>query len=46
MIAVSSVTIGSTAAQIIVALLGFTICLVGIIAVLNRFHLANAIWKQ
>ena len=45
-IAVSSVTLGSTAAQIFVALLGFVTCLVGIIGVLNRAHLANAIWKQ
>jgi hypothetical protein len=46
MIAVSSVTIGSTGVQIIVALLGFVVCLVGIVGVLNRHHLAHAIWKQ
>ena len=45
-IAVCSVMVASTAAQIIVALAGFSLCLVGIIAVLNRAHLATAVWKQ
>ena len=46
LIAVSSVTLGSTAIQLVVVVLGFIVSLVGIIAILNRAHMANAIWKQ
>ncbi len=45
-IAVSSVSIGSAGAQIFVALLGFLVCVVGIVGVLNRAYIATAIWKQ
>ncbi len=45
-ISVSSVSLGSAGAQIFVALLGFVVCLVGMIGVLNRAYLVNAIWKQ
>jgi hypothetical protein len=35
----------STAARMVVALLGIAISLVGILVVLNKAHLKNAIWK-
>jgi hypothetical protein len=35
----------STAARMIVTLIGIAISLVGIIVVLNKAHLKNAIWK-
>lgn len=46
MIAVSSVTLGSTGAQLALVLIGLITSLIGIIGVLNRAHLAEAIWKQ
>lgn len=46
LIAVSSVTLGSTAVQLVVVALGFLVSLVGIIGILNPAHNANAIWKQ
>jgi len=45
-IAVSSVTLGSTPVQLVVAVVGFGVSLLGIIAILNPAHNANAIWKQ
>ena len=35
----------STAARMILSLLGIAISLVGILVVLNKAHLKNAIWK-
>lgn len=35
----------STAARMIVSLVGIAISLVGILVVLNKAHLKNAIWK-
>ena len=35
----------STAARMIVSLLGLAISLVGILMVMNKAHLKNAIWK-
>ena len=35
----------STAARMVVTLLGIAISLVGILVVLNKAHLKNAIWK-
>lgn len=46
LIAVSSVTLGSVGVQLVVATLGFIVSFVGIAAILNRAHNANAIWKQ
>jgi hypothetical protein len=46
LIAVSSVTLGNVGVQLLVATLGFLVSFLGIVAVLNRAHLANAIWKQ
>ncbi|MGH7781061.1 MAG: hypothetical protein ACREQR_14680 [Candidatus Binataceae bacterium] len=46
LIAVSSVTMGSVGVQLAVAALGFVVSFIGIVAILNRAHNANAIWKQ
>ncbi len=46
LIAISSLTLSSTGVQLFVVLLGFIVSLVGIAGVLNRGHLAEAIWKQ
>jgi hypothetical protein len=45
-IAIMSLTLGNTMMQLIVVLAGFIVSLFGIIGVLNRAHLAEAIWKQ
>ena len=45
-IAIMSLTMTNTAMQLIVVLAGFIVSLVGIIGVLNRAYLAEAIWKQ
>ncbi len=46
LIAVSSVMLGSVGVQLIVAPAGFLVSFVGITAILNPAHNANAIWKQ
>jgi hypothetical protein len=46
LLAVSGLATGNVAGQIVLALLGFLVSLVGIMGVLNRAHLASAIWKQ
>lgn len=46
LIAISSLTMGSNGIRLIVATLGFAVSAYGIIGVLNRAHLANALWKQ
>jgi hypothetical protein len=46
LIAVSSVTLGSTGVQLVVATLGFVVSFLGITAILNPAHNVNAIWKQ
>jgi hypothetical protein len=46
LIAVSSVTLGNVGVQLFVAALGFIVSLIGIVAILNRAHNVNAIWKQ
>ncbi len=45
-IAIMSLTLTNTGAQLAVVLVGFIVSLVGIIGVLNRAHLAEAVWKQ
>ena len=46
LIAVSSVTLRNVGVQLIVAALGFVVSFLGIAAILNPAHNANAIWKQ
>jgi hypothetical protein len=46
LIAVSSVEISSTGAQLVLATAGLLIAAFGVIGVLNRAHLENAIWKK
>lgn len=46
LIAASSVMLGSVGVQLVVATLGFVVSFVGIVAILNPAHNANAIWKQ
>lgn len=46
LIAISSVTLGSVPVQLVVATLGFIVSFVGIAAILNPAHNANAIWKH
>jgi uncharacterized membrane protein YjjB (DUF3815 family) len=45
-IAIMSLTLENTSVQLAVVLAGFIVSLVGIIGVLNRAYLAEAIWKQ
>jgi len=45
-IAITSLTLTNTGVQLAVVLVGFIVSLVGIIGVLNRAYLAEAIWKQ
>jgi hypothetical protein len=45
LIAVSSVEVTGVYAQLFVALAGFIVALIGIIAILNRVHMKDAIWK-
>ena len=44
-IAVLSVEVSGAYAQLIVALSGFVVAIIGVLAVLNRAHLKEAIWK-
>jgi hypothetical protein len=46
LIAVSSVEVSSTGAQLVLATLGFLISCCGVIGILNKAHLKNALWKQ
>jgi len=46
LIAASSVTLSNVGVQLFVATLGFVVSFIGIAAILNRAHNANAIWKQ
>ncbi len=45
-IAVLSTQVSGVGAQLAVVLLGFIIAAVGVIGVLNKFHLNHAIWKS
>jgi uncharacterized membrane protein len=45
LIAINSVQLSSTAAQLFVALLGFVVSGFGAMGILNGAHLKNAIWK-
>jgi hypothetical protein len=45
-IAVLSLALHSASAQFIVVLLGLAVSLFGIIGVLNKHYLKNAIWKK
>jgi hypothetical protein len=35
----------STGLRLLLAILGFAICLLGILGVLNKAHMKNAVWK-
>ena len=45
-IAIMSLTLTNSGLQLVMVLAGFIVSLFGIIGVLNRAHLAQAIWKQ
>jgi hypothetical protein len=45
-VAVLSTQVPGVGAQLAVAILGFLIVAVGVIGVLNQFHLKSAIWKS
>jgi hypothetical protein len=45
-IAIMALTVESTGVQLAVVLAGFIVSLFGIIGVLNRAYVAEAIWKQ
>jgi multisubunit Na+/H+ antiporter MnhG subunit len=44
-IAVMSVKVPGVYAQLLVALAGFVVAAIGALAIVNRAHLKNAIWK-
>ena len=47
LISVSSVAMSSsTGGRLVIVLVGLAVCLVGIIGVLNRAYLKNAIWRK
>ncbi len=46
LVAVSSVKVPGVYAQLLVAVLGFIIASIGAMAIVNRYHLKNAIWKE
>ena len=46
LIAVLSVKVPGVYTQLLVATLGFIIAAVGAMAIVNRYHLKNAIWKE
>ncbi|MBF6569456.1 MAG: hypothetical protein IVW54_11355 [Candidatus Binataceae bacterium] len=46
LLAIMSVKLASPPAQIICALAGFTVALIGVLGVLNAAHLKDAIWKS
>jgi hypothetical protein len=43
--AVMSVKVPGVYAQLLVALVGFVVAAIGALAIVNRAHLKNAIWK-
>lgn len=45
-ISVLSLALNSNIARLVVVLFGLAVSLFGIIGVLNRFYLKNAIWKK
>ena len=45
LIAVLSVKVPGVYAQLIVAFLGFVVAAIGALAIVNRAHLKDAIWK-
>lgn len=45
LIAVASVKVPGVYAQLLVALGGFIIAAIGALAIVNRAHLKNAVWK-
>lgn len=45
-ISVLSLALSSNTARLLVVLFGLAVSLFGIIGVLNRFYLKNAIWKK
>jgi hypothetical protein len=45
-ISVLSLALSSNAARLLVVIFGLAVSLFGIIGVLNRFYLKNAIWKK
>ncbi len=45
LIAVMIVKVPGVYAQLLVAILGFVVAGIGALAILNRAHLKNAIWK-
>jgi hypothetical protein len=45
LIAVMSVKVPGVYAQLLVALAGFVVAGIGCLAIVNRAHLKNAIWK-
>lgn len=46
LIAISSVTVHSMAGQFVLTIVGLAVSIGGVIGILNRAHLANAIWKK
>ncbi len=46
LIAVLSVKVPGVYTQLLVAALGFIIAAIGAMAIVNRYHLKNAIWKE
>lgn len=45
LIAVMSVKVPGVYAQLLVAIVGFVVAGIGVLAIVNRAHLKNAIWK-
>jgi hypothetical protein len=45
LIAVMSVKVPGVYAQLLVAIAGLVIAAIGVLAILNRAHLRNAIWR-
>jgi hypothetical protein len=45
LIAVMSVKVPGVYVQLLVALTGFVVAAIGVLAILNRAHLRDAIWK-
>jgi hypothetical protein len=45
LIAVMSVKVPGVYTQLLVAIVGLAVAAIGVLAILNRAHLRNAIWK-
>ena len=45
-IAILSLTLHSVGSQLVVVLLGLAVSLFGIVGILNKHYLKNAIWKK